>query len=130
MTVILNRAYGAYPAGAIVELPASTEAALITQNLAQTSAGVPAAGNISSNEMQGLASIAIGAASVTVTNPNVNANTKINAYVRQAVGDTTATAVFRVVPANGSFTIYAPANATAVTTVAWFIEATGLSANQ
>lgn len=130
MTVLLNRAYGAYPAGAIVELPASTEAALITQNLAQASAATPTSGAISSNEMQGVAVIPAGAASVVITNPNVTASTKINAYVSQAAADTTLTAILRIVCANGSFTIYGPANATAATVCRWFIEATGLSANQ
>ena len=130
MTVLLNRAYGAYQAGQIVELPASTEAALIAQNLAQASAAVPTSGPISSNEMQGVAAIPAGASSVVVTNPNVNAGTKINAYVSQAAGDTTLTAVLRIVSANGSFTIYGPENATAATVVRWYIEATGLSANQ
>lgn len=130
MTVSLNRSYGAYPAGSIVELPSSTEAALIAQNLAQASTATPTAGNITSNEFQGVAVIPAGAASVTITNPNVNASTKINAYVSQAAADTTLTAILRITCAAGSFTIYGPANATAATVCRWMIEGTGLTPNQ
>lgn len=130
MTVLLTRAYGAYQAGQIVELPASTEAALIAQNLATASAAAPTTGPISSNEFQGVAAAAAGAGSVVVTNPNVNASSKVLAYVSQAAADGTALRVERVVPANGSFTIYLTANATATTVIEWTIQSTGLTPNQ
>jgi len=130
MTVLLNRSYGAYASGQIVSLPASTEAALIAQNLAQASTALPTAGPINSNEYQGDAVIPIGAASVVVTNPHVTLGSNISAVVAQAAGDTTLTSVLRVVPANGSFTIYGPANATAATRVHWAILSSGLTPNQ
>lgn len=130
MTVLLNRPYGAYPAGAIVELPASTEAAIVAQNIGQVSVATPTSGPITSNEIQGVAVIPAGSLSVTVTNPNVNISTKINAYVSQAAGDTTLPAILRVVAANGSFTIYGAANATAAVVCRWFLEASGLTPNQ
>lgn len=130
MTVLLNRSYGSYAANQIVELPASTESALIAQNLAQVSAGPPTTGNISSGEFQGVAALAIGTSSVVVTNANCNSSTKVLAYVSQAAADTTALRVERVVPANGSFTIYTTANATAITVLEWVITSAGLTPNQ
>lgn len=130
MTVLLTRAYGAYAAGQIVELQASTEAALIAQNLAQTSAAAPTTGPISSNEFQGVAAVAAGAASVVITNPNINASSKVIAYVAQAAADGTALRVERVVPAAGSVTIYLTANATATTVIEWAITSAGLTPNQ
>jgi len=130
MTVLLNRAYGAYQSGQIVELPASTEAALIAQNLAQASSAAPTTGPITSNEFQGVAAAAAGQGSIVVTNPQCNASSKVVAYVAQPTADTTALRVERVVPANGSFTIYLTANATATTVVEWTIQSTGLTPNQ
>lgn len=121
MTVLLNRAYGAFPAGAIVTLPASTEAALIAQNIAQNSVATPTTGAYTSNEFQGRAVIAAGASSVVITNPNVNAGSKIFAVVAQAAADGTLLRVERIVPALGSFTIYGTANATAATVIDWSI---------
>lgn len=130
MTVLLTRAYGAYQAGQVVELPASTEAALIAQNLATVSVATPTTGAISSNEFQGAAALAIGTSSVVVTNPNCNASSKVVAYVAQAAADGTALRVERVVPANGSFTIYCTANATAITVLEWMIQSAGMTPNQ
>lgn len=130
MTVSLNRAYGAYAAGQIVSLPASTEAAIIAQNLGQATASLPTAGNITSNEFQGDAVAAAGATSVVVTNPNVTASSNVVAVVAQAAADGTALRVERVVPAAGSFTIYLTAAATAATRIHWALTSTGLTTNQ
>lgn len=130
MTVLLTRSYGAYAAGQIVELPASTEAALVAQNLATVSAAAPTTGPITSNEFQGVAAAAAGQGSIVVTNPNCNSSSKVVAYVAQAAADGTALRVERVVPANGSFTIYLTANATATTVVEWAITSAGLTPNQ
>lgn len=130
MTVLLNRPYDASPAGAIVEYPASTEAALITQGLATASVAAPTTGAQTSNQFQGVGAIAAGALSVVVTNPNVTSSSKVLAYVAQATADTTLTAILRVVPANGSFTVYGPANATATTVFEWTIQSTGMTPNQ
>lgn len=130
MTVLLNRAYGASPAGSIVEYPASTEAAMIAQQIAVASAATPTTGAITSNEFQGVAALAIGTSSVVVTNPNVTSSSKVLAYVAQAAADGTALRVERVVPATGSFTIYTTANATAITVLEWTIQSTGLTPNQ
>lgn len=130
MTVLLNRSYGAYAAGQIVSLPASTEAALVAQNLATVSAALPTSGPITSNEFQGDAVAAAGAGSIVVTNPNVTIGSNITAQVAQAAADGTALRVERVVPADGSFTIYLTANATAATRVHWSILSTGMTPNQ
>ena len=95
MTVLLNRPYGAFASGAIVELPASTEAALIAQGIATTSASAPTVGAYSSNEYQGTAAIAAGSSSVVVTNPNVTANSKVWAVIAQSM---TVVAVALAVP--------------------------------
>lgn len=130
MTVLLNRSYGAYAAGQIVELPASTEAALIAQNLAQNSVAAPTTGPISSSEFQGVAAVPAGSASVVITNPNINSSSKVIAYVAQAAADGTALRVERVVPAAGLVTVYLTANATATTVIEWLIQSIGLTPNQ
>lgn len=123
MTVQLSsqRGYGAYPAGAIVTLHPSTEAALITQNLATNSAGAITPGAQSSNEFSGRCAVAIGASSVVITNPNVSPQSKVSAVVNQAAADATLLRVERVVPAAGSFTIFGTANATAATVIDWWL---------
>lgn len=125
MTVLLNKSYGALAAGAIVELPASTEAALIAQNIAQNSASTPTVGAYSSNEFSGTAAIAAGASSVVITNPWVTASSKVFAVVAQAAADGTLLRVERVVTAAGSFTIFGTANATATTVIDWAIVSGG-----
>lgn len=130
MTVLLNRPYAGYASGAIVELEASTEAALIAQGLASNSAAIPTVGAATANVNSGSAAIAIGASSVVITNALVNANSKIWACVGQAAADATLLRVERVVPAAGSFTIFGTANATAATVVDWCIlNQSGLTPN-
>lgn len=121
MTVLLSRPYAGYASGAIVELEASTEAALIAQGLAVTSSSVPTTGAVTANVNSGTAAIAAGASSVVVTNAMVTANSKIWACVGQAAADGTLLRVERVVPAAGSFTIYGTANATATTVIDWCV---------
>ena len=122
MAVTLIAPYAGAPAGAVVELLASEEAALITQRRATASTtALVTTGAQTSNSMSGQANIAIGASSVVVTNPNVDANSKVWACVAQAAADGTLLRVERVLCANGSFTIYGTANATAITQVDWAI---------
>lgn len=130
MTVLLNRAYGAYAASQVVSLPASTEAAIIAQNLGQATAALPTAGNINSQEHSGRAAFAAGTQAVTVTNPNVNPGTKVQAAIALSVADGTLTGPLRVVSNNGSFTVYANANATGVVPFDWNLVSTGLTPNQ
>jgi hypothetical protein len=127
MTVLLNRAYGAYPAGAIVELPATTEAAIIAQGIGQNSAGPVTSGAQSSNEFAGTAAVPAGQSSVVITNPWITANAKLWAVVAQAAADATALRVERIVCAAGAATIYVTANATAATTIDWAILSCGLA---
>jgi hypothetical protein len=121
MTVLLNRAYQGYVAGAIVTLDAATEAALIAQGLASTSSSSPTTGAATANALQGRAAIAAGSSSVVITNAYVNANSKIYAVVAQAAADGTLLRVERILPAAGSFTIYGTANATATTLIDWSV---------
>lgn len=125
MTVALTFSYGGYPAGTVVELPASTEAALIAQGRATASAAVVTAGAQSSNEFYGTAAVAAGTSSVVVTNPWVTASSKVFACVAQAAADATALRVERIVCAAGLFTIYVTANATAITVVDWSVLSLG-----
>jgi hypothetical protein len=120
--VQLNRPYAGYPAGQIVELPASTEAALIASGTAVDSAGPPTTGNVSTTALQGCAAIAAGSSSVTITNPNISKQSIVTATVDQAAADATLLRVERIVPANGSVTIYGTANATATTLIKWAIQ--------
>ena len=121
MTVLLNTPYAQLASGAIVELPASTEAALIAQGLATTSAGPVTVGAYTTNQSQGTAAIAAGASSVVITSPQVTANSKVLAVVAQAAADGTLLRVERVVAAAGLFTIFGTANATATTVIDWAI---------
>lgn len=125
--VLLLRPYSGYPAGQICQFPASTEAALIAQKFATNSSAVATAGAATTNQMQGRAAIAAGAASVVITHPQVNATSKVVAQISQAAADGTLTSILRVTPAAGQFTITGNANATAVTEVDWEIVALSTS---
>lgn len=119
--ILLNRAYMGYLAGTVVQLPTSVEASLIAQGLAVTSAGPVTTGavTVGANVQQGRVAIAAGASSVTVTHAGVTAESKVFAVVAQAAADGTLLRVERILCANGSFTIYGTANATATTTIDW-----------
>jgi hypothetical protein len=119
--VLLNRAYGGYASGTIVELPADTEAALIAQGLAVTNAGPATSGAVSTTYNSGTVTVAIGASSVVVTNPQCTVSSKVCAYVSQAAADGTLLRVERIVCAAGSFTIFGTANATAATAIDWIL---------
>jgi hypothetical protein len=61
-----------------------------------------------------------------ITNAYCTPNSKIAAFLNQAVADTTATGVSRIVPAAGSFTLSLNAAATAAVVIDWaFILPTG-----
>ena len=79
--------------------------------------GTPGAATI--NFPAGTVAIAIGAASVTVTNSLVTASSRVFAVLQFV--DATLTTIRTVVPANGSFVITGNANATAATKVAFFV---------
>lgn len=119
--VLLSRPYAGYLAGTIVELPKSTEDALIAAGQATTSAGPPTAGAVTTNLAGGACAIAAGQTSVVITNPLITVQTLIHAMIAQTTADTTASYVARVVAANGSFTIFLNAAATAAVTVDWAI---------
>jgi hypothetical protein len=119
--VLLNRAYGGYASGTVVELPADTEAALIAQGLAVTSAAPATSGAVSTTYNSGTVTVAIGASSVVVTNPQCTPSSKVCAYVAQAAADGTLLRVERIVCAAGSFTIFGTANATAATAIDWLL---------
>lgn len=121
MSVTLNRAYGGYVAGTIVELPSDTEAALIAQGLAVTNAGPSTQGAVTTSYNSGSVTVAIGASSLVVTNANCTANSKVFAVVAQAAADGTLLRVERIVCAAGSFTIFGTANATAATVIDWIL---------
>lgn len=122
MTVLLNKAYGGSPAGAIVSYTTELEAALIAQGLATASTrALTTTGAQTQNTLQGTAAIPIGASSVVVTNSLVDANSHVTAKVAQAAADGTLLRVERVLCAAGSFTIFGTANATAITLIDWEI---------
>lgn len=121
MVVSLNKAYAGFAAGSVVELPASTEAAMIAQGIANASTSAVTSGSYTTNFMQGTAVIPIGASSVQITNTKVEATTKVFAVVAQATADATLLRVERIVSGAGLFTIYGTANATAETVVDWHI---------
>jgi hypothetical protein len=119
--ILLNRSYAGYAAGTIVQLPTNVEAALIAQGLGSNSAGPVTPGAVSTSTSSGRVGIAAGSSSVVVTNPNITAESRIFAVVAQAAADGTLLRVERILPANGSFTIYGTANATAAVAIDWTI---------
>lgn len=122
MAVLLLKAYQGYAVGVTVELPSELETALIAQGIASNaSVANVTTGATSTSAYSGTVSVPIGAASVVVTNSNVDASSKVCAFVAQATADGTFLRVERVVAAVGSFTIFGTANATAATLVDWVI---------
>lgn len=119
--ISLNRAYGGYAANTIVELPADTEAALIAQGLGVTSAGPATSGAVTTTYNAGSVTIGIGASSIVVTAQQCTTNSKVCAYVAQAAADGTLLRVERTVCAQGSFTIFGTANATAPVSIDWIL---------
>lgn len=119
--VQLASSYAGYAAGAIVELPASTEAALIASGRATASNGPPTAGPVSTTALSGALQIAAGQASITITNAVIVPQSIIWAVVAQAAADATALRVERIVCAAGVATIYVTAAATAGTVIDWCI---------
>lgn len=117
--VLLTRSYAGYAAGTIVQLPTNVEAALIAQGLATNSAGPVTPGAVSTTQFMGRAGIGAGAASVVVSNPAFNAESKFVAWLSNAAADGTALYVTRVVPAAGQVTIFVNANATAAIAIDW-----------
>lgn len=122
MTVLLNRPYAGANAGTIMSFSTELEAALIAQNLATASTrALTTTGAQTSGVLAGTVACPIGASSVVVTNPLVDANSHVTAKVAQASADGTLLRVERVLCAAGSFTIYGTANATAITLIDWEI---------
>lgn len=128
--ITLNRPYMGYLSGTVVQLPTSTEQALIAQGLASTSAGPVTSGpvTVAATVQQGRVVFAAAAASLVVTHAGVTAESKVSAVVAQAAADGTLLRIERIVCANGSFTLYGTAAATAATTVDWVLHSpSGLS---
>lgn len=130
MAINLNRGYRGLIGGTVVGLSTNVEANLIAAGYASANASKAniTAGNISYDGIQGTVVIGAGTSSVTITNPNIDANTKVFATIAQAAADGTLTSLPRIVPAAGSVTIYGNANATAAVIVDWsIIAAPGLT---
>lgn len=125
MAINLNRNYRGLIGGTVVGLSTNVEANLIAAGYASANASKAniTPGAISYDGIQGTVVIGAGANSVTITNPNIDANTKVMANIAQAAADATLTSLPRIVPAAGSVTIYGNANATAAVVVDWSIVA-------
>lgn len=102
--VLLSRSYGGYPAGTIVQLSTSIEAALIAAGLASNSAGPVTPGNVTTIQPSGRCGIAAAGTQVVVSNPAFTAESKFIAVLSNAAADTTATSITRIVPAAGQVT--------------------------
>lgn len=123
MAINLNRPYMGLLAGTVVGLATNIEQGLINQGLASANASKAniTPGNIAYQGIQGTVVIATGAKAVTITNPLIDANTKVFATIAQATADGTLTSLVSIVPAAGSVTITGNANATAGVVVDWTI---------
>ena len=128
MAVLLSKAYKGYASGSVASFSSSEEAALIAQGLATASTvASTTTGNVTANAMQGTVAIPAGSSSLTVTNNLVDANTSVDVVIRQTAQDSTLTAIPLVVPANGSFTMYANATATATVLASWKLQPLGMT---
>ncbi len=129
MTVSLNRSYQGFPAGTVVDLDATTEAALITQGIASSSSAAITSGNQSITAVPapwqpavaGYAAIAAAASSVVITVPGVTAQHKAWAVIAQSGADATLTSLVRVLCGAGTVTITGNAAATAQVRVAYWV---------
>lgn len=119
--ILLNsaRSYAGYLGGTIVQLQTSEEAALVAQGLATTSAGPVTPGAVTTSKTNGRVGIAAAGASVVITNPAFDANSKFVAYLSNSGADGTATSITRVTPAAGSVTFTLNAAATAAVAIDW-----------
>lgn len=128
MSVTLIRPYGGFAAGAVATFSAELEAALVAQGLA-TSGGTPTTGSQTTTQSQnpalpvaaGFVYIAAAASSVTISNPNITANSKVLAWIQQSGADGTLTSIVRTNAAAGVATITGNAAATATVAVGYVI---------
>jgi len=119
--ILISKAYKGYVAGSVIQLPTQEEAALVAQGYASVSAGPVTPGNVSTTATAGRVGIAAGASSVTITHPQITAESKVFAVLAQAAADATLLRVERILPANGSVTIYGTANATSAVAIDWML---------
>lgn len=120
--ISLHRTYAGYPAGSVIELDATTEAALVAQGYAAVSTAAPSVpGAQSTSARRGSVTIATGAANATVVNSNCVADSRVLAYVSQVAADATLLRVERVVTGTGTFTVYGTAAAGADTVIDWIL---------
>lgn len=117
--ILLNRPYCGYAAGTIVQLSTQAEAALIAQGFAVTSAGPVTPGAVTTSEVAGRLGIAAAGTSVVLTNPRINTESRIVAYLSNAAADATALYITRITPAAGSVTFTLNAAATAAVAIDW-----------
>lgn len=114
-----NKGYAGYAAGTIVQLQTVTEAALVAQNAATTSAGPVTPGAVTTTMTFGRVGIAAAGASVVITNPAFTTESKFVAYLSNSAVDSTATSIVLITPANGSVTFTVNAAATAAVAIDW-----------
>jgi hypothetical protein len=77
-------------------------------------------GNATANALRGQAAFAAGQSICTLTNNQVKPTSTV-IPVLDASADATLTQILRVVPGNGSFTLYGNANATGNPTFTWLV---------
>lgn len=125
MAINLQKGYMGLLPGTVVGLSTNIEQGLIAAGMATANASKAniTPGAITYQGIQGTVVFGAGATSLVITNPLIDANTKVMANIAQAAADGTMTAIARIVPAAGSVTIFANAAATAATIVDWSIVA-------
>lgn len=114
-----NRGYGGYLPATIAQFQTATEAVLVSQGIATTSAGPVTPGAVTTSMTSGRVGIAAAGTSVVVTNPAFTTESKFIAFLSNAAADTTSTSVTRITPANGSVTFTVNAAATAAIAIDW-----------
>lgn len=117
--VLLSKSYGGYAAGTIVQFATSLESALIASGIATSSAGPATPGDVSTTQNRGRVGIAAAGTTVIISNPTFTAESRFNAYLSNAVADTTATSITRTIPSAGTLTLVLNSAATAAVAVDW-----------
>lgn len=87
--------------------------------LTTDTSGTP--GNATANTPAGRSAFAAAASQVVITNSLCKASSRVVAILNQAAADGTLTSIPRISTANGSFTVFGNAAATATTIFDWVL---------
>ena len=114
-----SRGYAGYLPATIAQFQTSEELVLVNQGLGTASAGPVTPGNVITSKTSGRVGIAAAGTSVVISNPAIDANSKVYAYLSNAAADTTALYITRITCTAGTCTINVNAATTAAVSIDW-----------